>query len=226
MMLNALALAALMARCAPNVAPSTMLAIVSVESGGDSLAIGDNTAKRSYYPPERKMAERLARQLLDAGHVLDLGLAQIDSVNFSAFRVNVHSIFDPCTNLSVGGKILSDNYAIAIRRYGSSQIALRRAIGMYNTGRLNGGARYIRRVLAAAGIHDKDETPSLLALPQRKYPEPPARTASVQAAMPSPTLVPLEGAYRKSVIRHRAVVTPARSPILIRVARRPRAEIF
>jgi len=95
MTLHALALAALMAHCAPTVAPSTMTAIVQVESGGNPLAIGDNTANRSYYPHDRAAAERLAHRLLNAGHLLDVGIAQIDSMNFPGFGVNVHTIFDP-----------------------------------------------------------------------------------------------------------------------------------
>jgi type IV secretion system protein VirB1 len=77
MTLDALALAALMARCAPNVAPSTMAAIVRVESGGNPLAIGDNTTRRSYYPRDRATAELLARRLLNAGHLLDLGCSKV-----------------------------------------------------------------------------------------------------------------------------------------------------
>ncbi len=155
MTLHVLALAALIRHCAPTVAPSTMTAIVQVESGGDPLAIGDNTTRRSYYPRDRATAERLARRLLDAGHLLDLGIAQIDSMNFAGFGVTVHTIFDPCINLSVGARILSGDYAFAARRYGDGQVALRHAIGMYNTGRLNAGARYIARVVAAAEIRDR-----------------------------------------------------------------------
>src|SRR5579863_3308812 len=154
MILHVLALAALIRHCAPAVAPSTMAAIVQVESGGDPLAIGDNTTRRSYYPRDRAAAERLARRLLDAGHLLDLGIAQIDSMNFAGVGVNAHTIFDPCTNLSVGARILIGDYAFAARRYGDGQVALRHAIGMYNTGRLNAGARYIARVVAAAAIRD------------------------------------------------------------------------
>ena len=96
MTLHALALAALIRHCAPAVAPSTMAAIVQVESGGNPLAIGDNTTRRSYYPRDRPTAERLARRLLGAGHLLDIGIAQIDSMNFAGFGVTAHTIFDPC----------------------------------------------------------------------------------------------------------------------------------
>ena len=48
MTIHMLALAALIRHCAPAVAPSTMTAIVRVESGGNPFAVGDNTTRRSY----------------------------------------------------------------------------------------------------------------------------------------------------------------------------------
>jgi len=200
MTIHMLVLAALIRHCAPAVAPSTMAAIVEVESGGNPLAIGDNTTRRSYYPHDRTSAERLARRLLDAGHLLDLGIAQIDSMNFPGFGVNVHTIFDPCINLSIGAKILSDDYSFAARRYPDAQVALRHAIGMYNTGRLNAGTRYIARVVAAAEVRDDYAQSS--------------RVATERGAMQSPVLVraPIT---RRARARHRKQVTPARSPILV-----------
>jgi type IV secretion system protein VirB1 len=201
MMLHALALTALMAHCAPTVAPSTMAAIVQVESGGDPLAIGDNTTRRSYYPRDRATAERLARRLLDAGHLLDLGIAQIDSMNFAGFGVTAHTIFDPCTNLNVGARILSGDYAFAASRYGDGQVALRHAIGMYNTGRLNAGARYIARVVAAGAIRDGYAQSS--------------HVAAKRDAMHSPLIVRVAITRHEVHGTHRKRVTPARSPILV-----------
>jgi type IV secretion system protein VirB1 len=182
-----------------------MAAIVEVESGGDPLAIGDNTTRRSYYPHDRATAERLARRLLDAGHLLDAGIAQIDSMNFAGFGVTVHTIFDPCINLSVGARILNGDYAFAAQRYGDGQVALRHAIGMYNTGRLNGGANYIARVLAAAGSREE-----YVSGPQ---------VGSQHDARESPILVRVEMVQRRPPAPRRGVVTPARSPILVTVAR-------
>ena len=201
MTLHALALAALITHCAPIVAPSTMTAIVRVESGGNPLAIGDNTARRSYYPHDRAAAERLARRLLNAGHLLDLGIAQIDSMNFAGFGVTTHTIFDPCINLSIGAKILSDDYVFAARRYRDAQVALRHAIGMYNTGRLNGGARYIARVVAAAAIPDGYARSS--------------RVAAKRDATHSRFLVRVASTRHEVRGTHRKRVTPARSPILV-----------
>jgi type IV secretion system protein VirB1 len=181
-----------------------MMAIVQVESGGNPLAIGDNTTRRSYYPHDRAAAERLAHRLLNAGHLLDVGIAQIDSMNFAAFGVNAHTIFDPCINLSVGAKILSDDYSFAALRYPDAQVALRHAIGMYNTGRLNAGARYIARVVAAAAIRDGYAQSS--------------RVAAKRDAMHSPLLVRV--AITRPEVRgsSRKRVTPARSPILVSVS--------
>jgi type IV secretion system protein VirB1 len=205
MTLHALALTALMAHCAPTVASSTMTAIVQVESGGNPLAIGDNTTRRSYYPHDRAAAERLARRLLNAGHLLDLGIAQIDSMNLAGFGVTTHAIFDPCINLSIGAKILSDDYVFAARKYDDAEIALRHAIGMYNTGRLNGGARYIARVLAAAGVREEHVSGS--------------QAISQHHAMRSPILIHVAIAQPKRPASRHKVVSPARSPILVTVAR-------
>jgi type IV secretion system protein VirB1 len=201
MTLHVLALAALIRHCAPAVAPSTMAAIVRVESGGDPLAIGDNTTRRSYYPRDRASAESLARRLLDAGHLLDVGIAQIDSMNFAGFGVTAHTIFDPCINLSIGATILSGDYAFAARRYGDGQVALRHAIGMYNTGRLNAGAHYIARVVAAAEFGDGNAWSS--------------RIVARRDAMRSPFLLPIPTTRHKLRNARRERVTPARSPILV-----------
>lgn len=206
MTIHMLALAALIRHCAPAVAPSTMAAIVQVESGGNPLAIGDNTTRRSYYPRDRASAEALARRLLGAGHSLDVGIAQIDSMNFAGFGLSLHSIFNPCINLSVGARILSDDYAFAARRFGDGQLALRHAIGMYNTGRLNGGARYIGRVLAAAGVREE----YLGGL----------KVVSQHDAMRSPLLVRVAVRPPSAPPRYRITITPARSPILVSNASR------
>ena len=212
MMFHSVTLAALIAHCAPNVAPATMAAIVNVESGGNSLAIGDNTAGRSYYPRDRATAESLARRLLQAGHSIDAGIAQIDSMNFAGFGVTVHSIFDPCINLSIGARILADDYSFAARRYRDAQVALRHAIGMYNTGRLNAGAHYVSHVLAAAGI-------------QEGYARGP-RIVTQREAMRAPLLVHVLIAQRRSPIARRSATSPSRAPILVTVARTPRVKIF
>ncbi len=212
MMLHGLALASLITQCAPGVAPSTMAAIVQVESGGNPFAIDDNTTRRSYYPRDRASAEALANQLTSAGHLVDMGIAQIDSMNFARLGVNVHTIFDSCTNLRAGSEILSSDYDFAKRRYGSGQIALRHAIGMYNTGRLNGGARYVRQVLDAAGIYEHyGAMPPIIA---------------ERVAMRSSLLVRVPVARHGSSRTAHKFISPSRAPILVTIARTAQLTTF
>ncbi len=167
---------------------------------------------RSYYPHDRATAEVLAQQLIGAGHSVDLGIAQINNANLLRLGPNVHTIFDPCTNLNAGAQILSQDYAYAMRRYRVGQIALRHAIGMYNTGRLDAGARYVQRVLTAAAITDVDG---------RNHPLVAARQATRSALNVRVSAFALDP--RRA---HRQVVSPARAPILIGVARSLRVRIF
>jgi len=212
MMFQGLALAGLIAQCAPSVAPSTMAAIVQVESGGNPLAIDDDTTRRSYYPRDRASAEVLANRLIEAGHTLDLGIAQVDSANFAHLGINVHTAFDACTNLRAGSAILSAAYGFAERRYGGGQIALRHAIGMYNTGRLDGGSGYAQQVVAAAGIHERYDAAS--------------HADAQRQAMRSPVLIRVPASSRSAPRVTRKVVTPSRAPILITVASTAQVTIF
>jgi type IV secretion system protein VirB1 len=159
MYLAVLSLLQLLQACAPNVSPYTMAAIVRVESGGNTLAIRDNTIDRTYAPVDAREAEAWANQLLGMGHSLDLGLAQINSANLPRLRLSVHQVFEPCANLHGGATILSEDYAAAASRFGSGQFALRRALGAYNSGSLFAGQSYVNEILAAAGLGPETDYP-------------------------------------------------------------------
>ena len=212
-MVFALALAAQIERCAPKVATVTMAAIVRVESGGDALAIYDNTAKRSYHPRDRATAEATAQKLLALGHSMDLGIAQIDNVNLLPLGLSVRTVFDTCTNLRAGARILVSDYTFAVSRYGPGQVALRHALGIYNTGRLDAGAAYVRSVLRAAGIHEAYD--------------PRPRVITAIRAMASSLLVRVATTAQPV---HRSPppvnVPPTRAPILIRFARSSQVAVF
>ncbi len=143
-------LAALLARCATGVGPTTMRAIVSYESGARPFAIGDNTSRRSYVPRDRSSAIAIASSLLRAGHDIDVGYAQVNVRNFDAYGLDVARALDPCTNVAVGSHILRAAYARAARRFGPGQEALAHALSAYNTGGFYAGAAYARDVYATA----------------------------------------------------------------------------
>ncbi|MHB1669039.1 lytic transglycosylase domain-containing protein [Thiomonas sp.] len=138
---------ALLHQCVPKVATVTMAAIVQQESGGNPLAIHDNTSGQSYRPRGLVEAVTIARQLIASGHSVDLGLAQINSKNLPALSVTPESVFDPCTNLRAAQTILLSGW----RQSGGD---LRGALSVYNTGKASGpvGANYGAGVYAKAGV--------------------------------------------------------------------------
>jgi type IV secretion system protein VirB1 len=148
-----LVLSALIARCAPGVGPVTMSAVVVHESGAHPYAIGDNTARRSYFPHDAFAATRLARTLLAAGHNVDLGYAQINSSNLAPYGLDVARALEPCTNVATGSRILRAAYAGARSHFGAGQVALEHALSAYNSGGYYAGMSYARGVYAtAAGL--------------------------------------------------------------------------
>jgi type IV secretion system protein VirB1 len=147
-----LTLAASLQSCAAGVSPRTVAPSGRVESGGQPLAIFDNDTRRSYTFTDPRQAQSTATQLLAAGHNVDLGLAQINSGNLAALGLTPDNVFDSCTNLRAGASILRRAYASAARRFGPGQVALRHALGAYNSGSLFAAPQYARRVAAAAGL--------------------------------------------------------------------------
>jgi type IV secretion system protein VirB1 len=144
------AYAALLSHCAPRVGQETMSALVSYESGWHPWAIDDNVTHRSYFPATKSQAVALASSLVGQGDPVEMGLSQIDSQNLRSLGLSVNQIFDPCTNLSAGARILEGNYYRARREFGPGTVALFHALEAYNTNRLNGNPRYAMGVFQQA----------------------------------------------------------------------------
>ncbi len=140
-------------QCAPFVAPTTMAAIVKVESGGRPLVILDNATRRDYNPASVQQGVRVIDRLLAEGHrQLDVGIAQVDTENFAAYRLTPATALNACTNIRVGAKILEAAYRQSAVTYGPGQTALYHAFEAYNSGRLIGDPGYANKILSAAGI--------------------------------------------------------------------------
>ncbi len=151
--MDAFAIDQLIQQCASGVAPSTMAAIIKVESAGNPWAIGDNTTKSRVTPTPKSAEEAVivATRLIEMGHSLDMGLSQINSTNLKAYGVSVRQIFDPCTNISVGSAILSNFYKKSVAKYGPGETSLFHALSAYNTGSFFKGPTYVNKILKAAG---------------------------------------------------------------------------
>lgn len=137
--------AELISRCAPTVHPETMAAVISAESRGQQFAIADagpvkmpwaqrKLLVRSYYLGSLELAVAKATELISGGHTVSLGLAQVNDRNLHKLGLSVRDVFEPCTNLAAGGKILTDFYQKAMQKFGPGSRALRASISAYNSG--------------------------------------------------------------------------------------------
>ena len=152
MILAGPALAAMISRCAPGVRPSTVEAIIRVESGGEKYALNDNTSGRRYFPATASSAVTLLTKLVDQGHQVDAGLMQIDTENFAKYGLTPSTVFNVCTNIKTGAAIFRDGYVRAKNAGFSGQPAVFHAFEAYNSGRLFGDAGYANSVFRATGL--------------------------------------------------------------------------
>jgi type IV secretion system protein VirB1 len=135
-------------QCGPSVDPSLTKAIIRVESGGNPFAIGDNTARRSYFPVSKADAVQLAGYLLSQGHNLDMGLMQINSCHLGKKGLSLDALFDPCGNVNFGTSLLADYFRMHSGDPDKTQV-LFKALSAYNTGSAWRGPDYINRILTA-----------------------------------------------------------------------------
>ena len=137
----------LLHQCAPQVSVVTMAAIVKQESGGNPLALHDNTTGKSYQPASLAGAAKLAADLIQQGHSVDIGLAQINSRNLSDLNLDVAQVLEPCANIHAAQTIL-------LRGWKQSGGDLRGALSAYNTGNTGSGvgAKYAAQVFSRAGV--------------------------------------------------------------------------
>ncbi len=130
-------------QCAATVHPSTSLDVARVESGLNPYAIAEIIPERErkpgrryvipHYPTSQASALRLVSQIAATGRRYSVGLMQITSTNFRRYGVSAAALFQPCTNLSVFERIMSDCY----RRGGN----LKRALSCYYTGNFESGQK-------------------------------------------------------------------------------------
>ncbi|CAB1215876.1 VirB1 [Klebsiella pneumoniae] len=140
-MLSTTAFLAAAMQCAASIHPSTALDVARVESGFNPYAIAEIIPKAtgtlennnviSHQPASRDKAELIIRRLVTQGRRYSVGLMQITSTNFHHYGVTASDLLDPCTNLSVFERILSDCY----QRGGS----LERALSCYYSGNFRTG---------------------------------------------------------------------------------------
>lgn len=146
----------LVQQCAPAVAPSTMTAVVKVESGFNPYAIGVVHGRLERQPVTVGEAVATAHALDAAGWNYSAGLAQVNRSNWHRYGLTPERAFDPCLNLAAGAAILQGCFERAggadAGTAAQRQDALRAGLSCYTSGDFSGGFRtgYVQRVIAQA----------------------------------------------------------------------------
>lgn len=141
--------------CAPNVAPSTIQAIIGVENTAKNpLAVNINIKDGIKLKPKIAIdtaptAIAVTYAAIQRGHSVDMGYMQVNSKNLKWLGYTVEDMFlDPCKNIAAGAKIYTLAYLDQLPKHnGNKQAALRAALSIYNTGNATNGFRngYVAR---------------------------------------------------------------------------------
>ena len=151
--MDAITLSALALACAPLVHPSTVQALVAVESGFNPHAIGVVGGSLLRQPGTGAEALATAKQLHANGWNFSVGLAQINVHNFERLGLTVATAFEPCQNLRGMQTVLADCFERSAVK-APSQTALRKALSCYYSGNFVTGFRhgYVQKVIAALPV--------------------------------------------------------------------------
>lgn len=137
--------------CSPNVAPSTMIAIIKTESNFNPLAININNKgqRLSYQAKDLNQATQWVNYLENHNYNFDVGLGQINIKNIKRYGYKARDLLDPCANLKMAAHILASNYNGAKQRSNTTSEALYKAISAYNTGNFRSGFSngYVKKVI-------------------------------------------------------------------------------
>ncbi|WP_113631732.1 lytic transglycosylase domain-containing protein [Pectobacterium peruviense] len=140
-MLSPTAFMAAVMQCAATIHPSTASDVAKVESGFNPYAVAEIVPKKerkpgslgiiSHQPTSKQAAVNIIKQVVEKGRRYSVGLMQITSTNFRHYGVTAHDLLDPCTNLSIFERILTD----CSQRGGT----LKRALSCYYSGNFDTG---------------------------------------------------------------------------------------
>lgn len=145
-------------QCAPAVHPTTMAAVIRVESTFNPLAIGIVGGHLERQPLNETEAVVTAKALASAGYNFSLGIGQVNRYNLARYGLDYHRAFDPCANLNAASLILRDCFARAKANGLREERALQAAFSCYYSGNLTDGFRsgpqgrpsYVRKILDSA----------------------------------------------------------------------------
>lgn len=168
-------------QCAPNVAYSTIRAIVKTESNFNLYALNLNKGYKLRFQAHNKaQAIHWADYLEEHHYNFDVGLAQINIKNIHTYGYHAKDLFNPCTNLHLADLILQKDYVKAKQNSNTSQEALRKTISSYNTGNFYSGFHngYVYKVYLNAK-HEKNTSVDPIMLAANSYVDSPEKSKTV-----------------------------------------------
>ncbi len=143
-----------------------MLAVATTESGFHPYAISVNSPQKiarmfglnnhaielQRQPNSKLDAVLWMRWLLQHRISVSVGLFQVNTDNAARFHLNPERLFDPCTNVAVGAKLLAEAYAARKPAAPKDPDALLPALSVDNSGTPRLGLRngYVDRILKNA----------------------------------------------------------------------------
>ncbi|KVA30542.1 lytic transglycosylase [Burkholderia cepacia] len=162
-------------RCAPQIDPTTMAAIVRTESGFNPYAIGVVHGRLRRQPLSAAEAVATARALEETGWNFSVGLAQVNRENWPAYGMTPENAFEPCRNLAAGAAILHRCFSAAAKasafrvltdHQSDVQAALRAGLSCYASGNFSTGYRtgYVQHVVENAATL-KSSVPEIVPIP-------------------------------------------------------------
>lgn len=169
MTLTPLVLSGLFLQCAPDVAPQTLNAIVSVESSRNPYVVANVTDGTSHYFNEKEKAVTFLNKLEHDKKNYSAGIMQVNSANFKLLNLNNNTVFDPCTNIRAGAVVLKGCWERAVSANTDEQKALRDAMSCYYSGNFTRGYKketsdgksYIQRIEEKTRVNSRYTVPAI-----------------------------------------------------------------
>ncbi|EKH8549319.1 lytic transglycosylase domain-containing protein [Salmonella enterica] len=187
MTLTPLVLSGLFLQCAPDIAPQTLNAVVSVESARNPYVVANVTDNTSHYFAEKEKATAFLNKLESDNKNYSAGIMQINSANFKTLGLNNNSVLDPCINIRAGAVILKRCWNKAISVNPDEQKALRDAMSCYYSGNFTRGYKkeatdgksYIQRIEEKTTVSSHYTVPAIRVDGQTENISPPPRSFMV-----------------------------------------------
>jgi Transglycosylase SLT domain len=158
----------LAARCAPSAAVDTLQAVALTESALHPFALSLNYPATvaaynglhnqevylSRQPETLAQAIHWTRWFHSHGYTVSIGLMQINSENAARYGVTVRQLFDPCTNVAIGARMLGEIYSTTQHSTKPDTNSLMFTFSAYNSGSYTTGLKngYAATVMSKAHL--------------------------------------------------------------------------